>query len=114
MMVQTQSERALGLLCKLNFVAERFEKDEERFRSWPSRKPLLLLRHHLFGSKNAPQGVEMDLLHVVAALRLIDSGSEERILLVSADASTSLVVSFSELGFYLEEAFQSMLSGHHS
>ena len=111
-MIQSQSERALGLVCKLNFVVERFEKDEERYKAWPSRKPLLLFKHHLFGPKNAPQGIEMDLLHVVAALRLIDSGSEERILLVSADSSTSLVVSFSELGFYLEEAFQTMLSGH--
>lgn len=51
----------------------------------------------------------MDLSVAIGILRQVDLSSEERLLLQPDDGSASLVLSFAELAFVLEEAYQTLL-----
>jgi hypothetical protein len=70
----------------------------------------MLFRQFLFAKKPAlapgPVLADVSLFQCISVMRLLDSGSEERLLLVSPDSSVSLVVSYAEIAFYLEEAYQ--------
>ena len=47
----------------------------------------------------------MDLGHVVACLNKLDAGDEEKIVLASRDGKSNIVVSYTDVARYLENAF---------
>lgn len=77
-------------------------------KAWPSRQPLLLFHSYLFDKQNIPGVAEMDILRAMGILRQLDVGSEETMLLAKDSASASLVLSFSELAYHLEETFEAL------
>ena len=70
---------------------------------------MLLFHKYLFGKKDVPVIPDMDLTHAIGILRQVDLNLEERLLLQPDDGSASLVLSFAELAFVLEEAYQTLL-----
>lgn len=70
---------------------------------------MLLFHQYLFGKKDVPGVPDMDLSVAIGILRQVDLSSEERLLLQPEDGSASLVLSFAELAFVLEEAYQTLL-----
>ena len=63
----------------------------------------------LFGAKNIPGVLDFDMLHVMGVMRQVDLGSEERILLSMDGSGPSIVVSFAEIAFHIEESYESLL-----
>ena len=51
----------------------------------------------------------MDLGHVVSSLNKLDAADEEKIVLTSRDGKNVLVVSFADIAFVLEKAYQELI-----
>lgn len=83
-------------------------RSDDNLKSWPSRTPLLLFHNYLFGPKNIPGIPDMDLLHVMGIMRQVDLCSDERILLTRDDSAASLVVSFAEIAYHIEETYEAL------
>ena len=52
----------------------------------------------------------MDLGHVVASLNKLDAADEERIVLCSRDGRNVIVVSYADVAWCLEKAYQELCS----
>jgi len=106
------SSRALRLLLKLGFINERPEFGPNR--RWAQSGDcyvLTLFRDFVFHQADGAGNPIMDLGHVVTTLNKLDAADPEKIVLVSRDGKSMLVVSYADVARCLESAFTELCAG---
>eukprot|EP00798_Chlamydomonas_sp_ICE-L_P006426 gene6426-3053_t len=96
---ECENGRLLRLLMKLGYVNERPElKGDSQWSETGDRYLLKLFRDYLFHQYSPDDGSPLvDWGHVAEALNKLDAGVPEKILLMSRDEASMLVVSYSDL-----------------
>lgn len=101
-----ESGRALRLMMKLAFVNERPEFGvDARWSESGDCYVLKLFRDFVFHQADSSGRPVMDLGHVVTSLNKLDAGDEEKIILASRDGKSIMVVSYTDVARYLENAY---------
>ena len=106
-----ESGRAMRLLLKLAFVNERPEFGIDA--NWSESGDcyiLKLFRDYVFHQADVGGRPVMDLSHVISSLNKLDAADEEKIVLVSRDGKNVMVVSFADVAWCLEKAYQELCS----
>lgn len=106
-----ESGRALKLLLKLAYVNERPEFGIDK--NWSESGDcyiLKLFRDFVFHQADGSGRPVMDAGHVVSSLNKLDAADEEKIVLTSRDGKNVLVVSFADVAWCLEKAYQELCS----
>jgi len=107
---ELENSRIVRLLTKLNFINNRPEYDQDqRWSEQGNRLYLGLFRDYVFHQVDAHGNPVLDLGHVLACLNKLDTGSEEKITLVTRDEMTVLVVSYREMKGCVEGAWQELV-----
>ncbi|RKP12447.1 hypothetical protein BJ684DRAFT_11464 [Piptocephalis cylindrospora] len=107
---ELENSRILRLLIKLGSINERPEFDQDpRWSETGDRYLLKLLRDHLFHQVDEHGRPNMDMGHVIRCLNKLDAGVPERVVLLSRDERSCLVVSYRELKGCVESAYQELL-----
>jgi PAB-dependent poly(A)-specific ribonuclease subunit 3 len=102
--------RLFRLMVKLGFINERPEYDFST--SWSEtgdRFPLKLFRDYVFHQVDEEGNPVMDISHVVECLNKIEAGTDERVLLMSRDEKSMLVLAYKDLKRYLVESFNELV-----
>lgn len=102
--------RLFRLMVKLGFINERPEYDFST--SWSEtgdRFPLKLFRDYVFHQVDEEGNPVLDVSHVVECLNKLEVGTEERILLMSRDEKSMLVLAYKDLKHYLTESFNELV-----
>ncbi|KAL3797371.1 hypothetical protein HJC23_010497 [Cyclotella cryptica] len=106
-----ESGRALRLMLKLAFVNERPEFGiDQRWSESGDCYVLKLFRDFVFHQADGAGRPAMDLGHVISSLNKLDAADEEKIVLTSRDGKNVLVVSYADVAFCLEKAYQELCS----
>lgn len=101
--------RLCRLLVKLATINERPELNMEF--SWAEtgdRYMLKLFRDYVFHQVAEDGRPWLDMAHVVHCLNKLESGSQEKICLMSRDEQSVLVVTYAELRHCLEQSFEEL------
>lgn len=107
---ELENARLVRLLTKLNFVNERPEYEHDRQWSENGERYFLkLFRDYVFHQVDAQGSPVVDLGHVLTCLNKLDSGTDEKITLVSRDEQSCFVVSYKELKKAVESSFQALM-----
>ncbi|GJE92937.1 PAB-dependent poly(A)-specific ribonuclease subunit PAN3 [Phanerochaete sordida] len=111
LMSELENGRLVRLLCKFGFIDERpeFARDP-RWSETGDRYIVKLFRDYVFHQVDQNGQPVVNLSHVLTCLNKLDAGVDERIMLVSRDEQSCLVVSYREIKSCMESAF-SELSG---
>lgn len=111
LMSELENGRLVRLLCKFGFIDERpeFARDP-RWSETGDRYIIKLFRDYVFHQVDQHGQPVVNLSHVLTCLNKLDAGVDERIMLVSRDEQSCLVVSYREIKACMESAF-SELSG---
>lgn len=102
--------RLFRLMVKLGFINERPEY--EFSTSWSEtgdRFPLKLFRDYVFHQVDEEGNPVLDVSHVVECLNKLEVGTDERILLMSRDEKSMLVLAYKDLKHYLTESFNELV-----
>ncbi|KAH0955941.1 hypothetical protein HN011_007940 [Eciton burchellii] len=103
---ELENGRLFKLLVKLATINERPELNmEPTWAETGDRYMLKLFRDYVFHQVTTDGRPWLDLAHVVACLNKLDSGSQDKICLMSRDEQSVLVVSYAELRQCLETSF---------
>ncbi|XP_066590957.1 PAN2-PAN3 deadenylation complex subunit pan3 [Prorops nasuta] len=103
---ELENGRLFKLLVKLATINERPELNlEPTWAETGDRYMLKLFRDYVFHQVTADGRPWLDLAHVVSCLNKLDSGSQDKICLMSRDEQSVLVVSYAELRQCLETSF---------
>ncbi|KAI0790951.1 kinase-like domain-containing protein [Abortiporus biennis] len=116
LMSELENGRLVRLLCKFNFINERpeFARDS-RWSETGDRYIVKLFRDYVFHQVDEHGRPVVNLSHVLTCLNKLDAGTEERIMLVSRDEQSCLVVSYKEIKSCVESAFRfDHIFRHHS
>eukprot|EP01094_Clydonella_sp_ATCC50884_P029831 TRINITY_DN94_c2_g1_i1.p1 TRINITY_DN94_c2_g1~~TRINITY_DN94_c2_g1_i1.p1 ORF type:complete len:724 (+),score=139.12 TRINITY_DN94_c2_g1_i1:3-2174(+) len=105
--------RMFRLIAKLGFINERPEFGmDPRWSETGDRYLLKLFRDYLFHQVYEDGSPAVDLGHVTDTLNKLDVGSPERLVLMSRDEKSILVVSYKDVKRCMEQAFDELLSKH--
>eukprot|EP01133_Synstelium_polycarpum_P011980 gene11980-13983_t len=106
---EIENGRLFRMLVKLGFVNERptFDMDP-RWSETGDRYLLKLFRDYVFHQVYDDGTPVIDFYHVVDTLNKLDSGVSEKILLMSRDEQSLLVVSYKDLKRCIENAFSEL------
>ncbi|XP_076286207.1 poly(A) specific ribonuclease subunit PAN3 isoform X1 [Lasioglossum baleicum] len=103
---ELENGRLFKLLVKLATINERPELNmEPTWAETGDRYMLKLFRDYVFHQVLADGRPWLDMAHVVFCLNKLDSGSQDKICLMSRDEQSVLVVSYAELRQCLETSF---------
>ncbi|XP_017764887.1 PREDICTED: PAB-dependent poly(A)-specific ribonuclease subunit PAN3 isoform X2 [Eufriesea mexicana] len=103
---ELENGRLFKLLVKLATINERPELYmEPTWAETGDRYMLKLFRDYVFHQVAADGRPWLDMAHVVSCLNKLDSGSQDKICLMSRDEQSVLVVSYAELRQCLETSF---------
>lgn len=103
---ELENGRLFKLLVKLATINERPELNmEPTWAETGDRYMLKLFRDYVFHQVAADGRPWLDMAHVVSCLNKLDSGSHDKICLMSRDEQSVLVVSYAELRQCLETSF---------
>ncbi|KAI5118625.1 hypothetical protein M0805_006993 [Coniferiporia weirii] len=106
LMGELENARLVRLLCKFGFINERPEFDRDpRWSETGDRYIIKLFRDYVFHSVDEVGNPVVNLGHVLTNLNKLDAGSDERIMLVSRDEQSCLVVTYREVRNCIEAAF---------
>jgi len=109
LMGELENARLVRLLCKFGFINERPEFDlDPRWSETGDRYIIKLFRDFVFHSIDENGNPVVNLAHVLTHLNKLDAGSEERIMLVSRDEQSCLVVSYREIKSCIDSAFSDL------
>ena len=103
---ELENGRLVRLLAKFGFINERPEFEHDR--QWSEngdRYFLKLFRDYVFHQVDAQNKPVVDLGHVLGCLNKLDTGSDEKITLVSRDDQSCIIVSYKELKKAVEMSF---------
>ncbi|TFY83968.1 hypothetical protein EWM64_g28 [Hericium alpestre] len=106
LMYELENARLVRLLCKFGFINERpeFARDP-RWSETGDRYIIKLFRDYVFHQVDEHGNPVVNLSHVLTCLNKLDAGTEERIMLVSRDEQSVLVVSYKDVKACIESAF---------
>ncbi|KAK9464377.1 hypothetical protein V1512DRAFT_282109 [Lipomyces arxii] len=111
---EVENGRLVRLMCKFNFINERPEYDHDNAWSETGDRYLLkLFRDYVFHQNDENGHPVVDLGHVLRCLNKLDAGVDEKIMLVSRDEQSCLIVSYKELKNCVDAVFRD-LSRHSS
>ncbi|KAK1921730.1 poly(A)-specific ribonuclease [Papiliotrema laurentii] len=106
---ELENGRIARLLIKLGFINERAEFElDPRWSDTGDRYILKLFRDYVFHSISVDGSPILDLSHVLTCLNKLDTGLDERIMLVSRDDQSCLVVSYREIKNCIEAAYSEL------
>ncbi|BGP19909.1 hypothetical protein JCM10213_008616 [Rhodosporidiobolus nylandii] len=106
LMRELENGRLVRLLCKFGFINERPEFDHDaRWAETGDRYLIKLFRDYVFHQVDETGRPVTDLGHVLGALNKLDAGVDEKIMLVSRDEQSCLIVSYREIKNCIESAF---------
>jgi len=106
---ELENGRLFRLMVKLGFINERPEYDMDP--SWAEtgdRYLLKLFRDYVFHQVYEEGGAVVDFAHVVECLNKLDAGVPEKIVLMSRDEKSVLVVSYKDLKRCIQGAFNEL------
>ncbi|KAI0742728.1 hypothetical protein C8Q80DRAFT_1190482 [Daedaleopsis nitida] len=106
---ELENARLVRLLCKFGFINERPEHNHEtRWSETGDRYIIKLFRDYVFHQVDELGRPVVNLTHVLACLNKLDAGTDERIMLVSRDEQSCLVVSYREVKACVDSAFSEL------
>ncbi|KAG6335052.1 hypothetical protein ID866_4030 [Astraeus odoratus] len=106
---ELENGRLFRLLCKFGFINERPEfAREPRWSETGDRYIIKLFRDYVFHQVDENGNPVVNLSHVLTCLNKLDAGTDERIMLVSRDEQSCLVVSYREVKTCMESAFSDL------
>ncbi|CAB4385204.1 unnamed protein product [Rhizophagus irregularis] len=106
---ELENGRLVRLLCKFGFINERPEFDMDP--SWSEtgdRYLIKLFRDYVFHQVDENGYPVVDMAHVLMCLNKLDAGVDERIMLVSRDEQSCLIVSYKEIKNCIDSAFRDL------
>uniref|UniRef100_A0A0N4ZCZ6 Pan3_PK domain-containing protein n=1 Tax=Parastrongyloides trichosuri TaxID=131310 RepID=A0A0N4ZCZ6_PARTI len=111
LMKEMECSRLFKLLAKLNCITERPTCIglNENWSETGSRYMLKLFRNYVFHQHNDAGQPWMDMAHMISCLNKFDSGSTERIQLVSSDGKNVLIVTYDELKRCFNQSFDELV-----
>ncbi|OAX40680.1 hypothetical protein K503DRAFT_768340 [Rhizopogon vinicolor AM-OR11-026] len=106
LMGELENGRLVRLLCKFGFINERpvFAR-EPRWSETGDRYIIKLFRDYVFHQVDENGNPVINLTHVLSCLNKLDAGTDERIMLVSRDEQSCLVVSYKDVKACIDAAF---------
>jgi PAB-dependent poly(A)-specific ribonuclease subunit 3 len=112
LMGELENARLVRLLCKINFITERqgFAQDSQWSESG-DRYIVKLFRDYVFHQQDETMNPILDLSLVLTALNKLDAGTEERMMLISRDEQSCLVVSYKDVKKCIESSFNELARG---
>ncbi|KAJ6524521.1 hypothetical protein B0H19DRAFT_1200118 [Mycena capillaripes] len=109
LMGELENARLVRLLCKFGFINERPEfAREPRWSETGDRYIIKLFRDYVFHQIDESGNPVVNLSHVLTCLSKLDAGTEERVMLVSRDEQSCLVVSYKDIKSCVESAFSEL------
>ncbi|GAA6007391.1 hypothetical protein JCM11491_004146 [Sporobolomyces phaffii] len=106
LMRELENGRLVRLMCKFGFINERPEFDHDpRWAETGDRYLIKLFRDYVFHQVDEVGRPVTDLGHVLTQLNKLDAGVDEKIMLVSRDEGSCLIVSYRELKNAIEGAY---------
>ncbi|XP_033306580.1 PAN2-PAN3 deadenylation complex subunit PAN3 isoform X1 [Bombus bifarius] len=103
---ELENGRLFKLLVKLSTINERPDLNmEPTWAETGDRYMLKLFRDYVFHQVAADGRPWLDMAHVISCLNKLDSGSQDKVCLMSRDEQSILVVSYAELRQCLETSF---------
>lgn len=106
---EVENGRLVRLLCKFNFINERPEYDHDPAWSETGDRYLLkLFRDYVFHQTDENGHPVVDLGHVLRSLNKLDAGVDEKVMLVSRDEQSCLIVSYKELKSCVDVVFRDL------
>ncbi|KAI9203946.1 uncharacterized protein BJ171DRAFT_507112 [Polychytrium aggregatum] len=112
---ELENGRLFRLLCKAGFINERPEFDMDA--SWSEtgdRYLLKLFRDYVFHQVDEKGNPILDLAHIVQCLNKLDVGVDEKVMLMSRDEQSCLIVTYKDLHQCMENAFQELLKSKYN
>lgn len=106
---ELENARLVRLLTKLNFITDRAEYAQNP--AWlqsGERYPIKLFREFVFHQVDERGRPVLDLAFVLKTLNKLDAGIDEKILLVSRDEQSCLIVSYKEMKDLIERSFREL------
>ncbi|KAG2231926.1 hypothetical protein INT48_001440 [Thamnidium elegans] len=106
------SQLLVRLMSKMGFINERPEFDMDP--SWSEtgdRYLIKLFRDYVFHQVDENGRPVVDMVHVLTCLNKLDAGVDEKIMLMSRDEQSCLIVSFKEIKNCIISAFNDLTSG---
>eukprot|EP01128_Nolandella_sp_AFSM9_P003680 TRINITY_DN1608_c0_g1_i1.p2 TRINITY_DN1608_c0_g1~~TRINITY_DN1608_c0_g1_i1.p2 ORF type:complete len:206 (-),score=33.05 TRINITY_DN1608_c0_g1_i1:6-623(-) len=107
---EAENGRLFRLLAKMGYINERPSYDNSP--SWSEtgdRYVLKLYRDYVFHQVNEDTTPVLDFAHVVESLNKLDVGSNERLLLMSRNEKTMLLVTYNDIKRLMNEAYDELL-----
>ncbi|KAJ1801464.1 PAB-dependent poly(A)-specific ribonuclease subunit 3 [Coemansia sp. RSA 2399] len=102
--------RLARLVCKINFITERADSAmDPEWSETGDRYLIKLFRDYVFHLASDDGRPIVDMAHVVGNLNKLDAGSQEKVMLMSRDEKSCLVVSYNELKRCIDAAYQELL-----
>jgi len=112
LMSELENGRLFRLMCKLGFINERPEfAREPRWSETGDRYIIKLFRDYVFHQVDENGNPVLNMSHVLSCLNKLDIGVEERIMLVSRDEQSCLVVSYKEVKACVDSTFNDLARG---
>ncbi|KAJ7938303.1 hypothetical protein B0H13DRAFT_1942308 [Mycena leptocephala] len=109
LMGELENARLVRLLCKFGFINERPEfAREPRWSETGDRYIVKLFRDYVFHQIDENGNPVVNLSHVLTCLSKLDAGTDERIMLVSRDEQSCLVVSYKDIKLCVQSAFDEL------
>jgi len=106
---EIENGRLFRLICKLNIVLERQEMNGDlQWSETGDRYMLKLFRDYIFHQITPNGNPWIDLSHVVQCLNKFDTGSHDKICLVSPDSQNIMIVSYIQLKKCFEKVFNEL------
>ncbi|KAI8339265.1 hypothetical protein BC941DRAFT_268994 [Chlamydoabsidia padenii] len=109
---ELENGRLVRLLSKLGFINERPEFDmDPRWSETGDRYIIKLFRDYVFHQVDENGVPVVDMAHVLTCLNKLDAGVDEKIMLMSRDEQSCLIVSYKEIKNCISAAFNDISSG---
>ncbi|KAJ2544371.1 PAB-dependent poly(A)-specific ribonuclease subunit 3 [Coemansia sp. RSA 1933] len=109
--LEMSNGRLARLVCKINFITERADSAmDPEWSETGDRYLIKLFRDYVFHLASEDGRPIVDMAHVVGNLNKLDAGSQEKIMLMSRDEKSCLVVSYSELKRCIDSAYQELMT----
>lgn len=107
---ELENARLFRLLTKINFIIDRPEQSKKFEYSDSGNKYIIkLFRDYIFCQYDEFGKSIVDLSKVLINLNKLDAGIEEKILLVSRDEKTCIIVSYKEVRDIIESIFRGII-----
>ncbi|PIA18761.1 hypothetical protein COEREDRAFT_79746 [Coemansia reversa NRRL 1564] len=103
--------RLVRILCKINFITERSDGTmDPEWSETGDRYLIKLFRDYVFHMVDGNGKPVADMAHVIGNLNKLDAGSHDKVMLMSRDEKSCLIVSYAEIKRCVEDTYQELRS----